>query len=317
MAVYCVRAEYGDYTQNFVEGGYVAIGWLHEEDLQSISADENDKLQKLYKMYYPEASKMSRAVNVGQISRFLFDVKIGDYVITPGKNTEDLYYGKVESKYYNDPNDDGCPYPHRRKVEWKETPISRYDLSIPLQNTLRSSLTVYYVKQENAFLEAIGVIKLDTKDEIEYENLVLDRVLELSPEEFEILVTELMSAIGFTATHVGKSGDGGIDAEGNLDIYNMANIDLKIQAKRYRKESRINAKTVRDFRGSLPTDSQGAIITTCEFRQKAKDEANKQGFKRIGLIGGSKLVEILIENYEKLSEDMKEKLRMKMILVPE
>jgi predicted Mrr-cat superfamily restriction endonuclease len=317
MAVYCVRADFGKYAQNFLDSGYVAIGWLHDENLEKISPDDDDVLHRLYKEYLPDASKMSRAQNVGQISRFLFDITKDDYIVTPGSSTDELYYGTIESEYYHFTEDDGCPYRHRKKVAWNKKPVSRSDLSIPLQNTLRSSLTVYYIKQENAFLEAIGVKEAEQIEEIDYENLVLERVLDLSAEEFEILVTELLSAIGFTATHIGKSGDGGIDAEGELDIYNMAKIDLKIQAKRYRTKSRINAKIVRDFRGTIPRDSQGAIITTCEFRKKAKEEANKPGYKRIGLIGGSKLVEILVDNYEKLPEEMKEKLRMKRILVPE
>ena len=31
--VWCVRAEFGTYTKQFVDGGYVAIGWLPKSDL--------------------------------------------------------------------------------------------------------------------------------------------------------------------------------------------------------------------------------------------------------------------------------------------
>jgi len=33
MNIYCVRAEFGTYTQHFLDGGYAAIGWLPETDL--------------------------------------------------------------------------------------------------------------------------------------------------------------------------------------------------------------------------------------------------------------------------------------------
>ena len=128
---------------------------------------------------------MSRAQNYGQVYRFLFDIKIGDIIITPGYNVEDLYYGEIISDYYYDDSSDDCPYPHRKQVQWNKEPVSRYNLSIPLQNTLRSSLTVFYVKHENAFLKAIGE-KVEERQVIEYDQIVkeiLNRILELSPEE--------------------------------------------------------------------------------------------------------------------------------------
>jgi len=64
---------------------------------------------------------------------------------------------------------------------------------------------------------------------------------------------------------------------------------------------------VRDFRGSVPEKSQGCIITTCAFQKRAKGEAVKEGFERIGLIDGAQLIEILIENYQDLSQKMKKK----------
>ena len=321
MAIYVVRANYGEYTDAFVQDGYCAIGWLPEDDLTDIVKEKNvDLLTKKFQKYYSDSSKMSQAQNIGQVTRFLFDTKVGDIVITPGDIVEDLYYGKITSEYYHDEQDDDCPYPHRKEVEWEKNPVLRYNLSIPLQNTLRSSLTVFYVKHKNAFLEAIGIKGEEKRQAFEYKKIVneiLIRILNLSSEEFEILVKDLLAAIGFNATHIGKSGDGGIDAEGELEIYNMASIDLKIQAKRYAINRSVNAKIVRDFRGAVSEKSQGCIITTSTYPKNARNEARKPGFKNIGLIDGPQLVEILIENYQKLSEEMKEKLRLRPILIPE
>ena len=41
VEVYCVRAQFGTYTDHFLNGGYVAIGWLPDNDLSRIqSRDE-------------------------------------------------------------------------------------------------------------------------------------------------------------------------------------------------------------------------------------------------------------------------------------
>ena len=82
-------------------------------------------------------------------------------------------------------------------------------------------------------------------------------------------------------------------------------------------DAKISSKIIRDFRGSVPEKSQGCIVTTCNFRKKARDEAMKQGYKRIGLINGDQLVEILIERYQDLTQEMKDKLKLKPVLLPE
>ena len=51
-SVYCVRAEFGTYTSQFVNGGYVAIGWLPDNDLSGILS--KDELYPLYKAQHPQ-----------------------------------------------------------------------------------------------------------------------------------------------------------------------------------------------------------------------------------------------------------------------
>jgi restriction system protein len=41
--VWCVRAEYGRFTKQFVDGGYAAVGWLNDQDLSPIKTREDRK----------------------------------------------------------------------------------------------------------------------------------------------------------------------------------------------------------------------------------------------------------------------------------
>ena len=94
--VYCVRAEFGSYTKYFVNGGYVAIGWIGHHDLSNVKT--KDELYPLYKQAHPkDTSNIVIGQQVGQIARFLFDIKAGDYVITPDADTELLQYGVVST----------------------------------------------------------------------------------------------------------------------------------------------------------------------------------------------------------------------------
>jgi restriction system protein len=119
--------------------------------------------------------------------------------------------------------------------------------------------------------------------------LVLERLLALDPDESEILVTELLTALGFEAEKTGKTGDGGVDVQGTLTVYNFATVDLNVQVKRYKLGSIINNKTIKDFRASVPDKVQAAFVTTSKYTKKARQEAEKEGFKRIGLIDGDQL----------------------------
>jgi restriction system protein len=153
--------------------------------------------------------------------------------------------------------------------------------------------------------------------ETDYYQSILNRILELDDQEFEILITHILTALGFEGSeHQGKVGDGGVDATGELNVSNMAKIKLFVQAKRYKLGSRISANVVKLLRSNIPSGGQGAFITTADYQKKAKEIAVEQGFPRIGLINGSQLVDILAEHWDDIPEEFKDKLNLKVGLVP-
>jgi len=318
--LYCVRAEFGTYTKQFIDGGYVAIGWLSKKNLSKIKTRE--ELYPLYKAAYPEdTSNVVIGQQVGQIARFLLEMQGGDYVITPAQDTEFIYYGIVENdSYYFADVSDGCPYLHRKKVKWHKEPIQRSQFSIPFQNTIRSSLTVYLISHKKSFFTVIGKPELvpegEQKIEFDYYTSILNRILELDDREFEILITHILTALGFEGPeHKGRVGDGGVDATGELNVANMAKIKLFVQAKRYKLGSRISANVVKALRANIPAGGQGAFITTADFQKQAKEIAVEQGFSRIGLINGEQLVDILAEHWNDIPEEFRTKLNLKVGLV--
>ncbi len=60
---------------------------------------------------------------------------------------------------------------------------------------------------------------------------------------------------------------------------------------------------------------QGSFITTSDYQPKAYDVASEQGFPRIGLINGSQLVDLLIEHWDFLPGELREKLGLRKGLV--
>lgn len=318
--VWCVRADFGTYTKQFVDGGYVAIGWMPNSDLSRV--ERRDELYPLYKAEHPDnTSNIVIGQQVGQIARFLLEIQAGDYVITPAADTEWLHYGKLapDPSYLYAGGHDGCPYRHRRRVNWAPRRLKRGDFSVPFQNTIRSSLTVFAISQREEFLGAVGELPPGPRPPAEQYDpyrVVLEQVLELDDKEFEILVGHLLTALGFEGSEVtGKTGDGGVDATGELNVANLAKVKVFVQAKRYKLGSKVNASTVKQLRQAIPFGGQGAFITTADYQGVAADVALEAGFPRIGLINGRQLVDLLIEHWSDIPPEFRERLGLKPGLV--
>lgn len=318
--VWCIRADAGKFAPAFLQGGFAGIGWEKMPDLSGVS--KRDDLYPLYRAAYPEdESNIVVGQQVGQVARFLLEMKAGDTVITPDENTELLHVGVIEPdpSYFHLPNDPACRYPHRRRVKWSSQPLMRSGLSVPLQNTLRSSLTVFGVSQVDEVLTLTGRSELalpSANGSYDPYKAVLDQILELDDKEFEILVGHLLTALGFEGSEVvGKVGDGGVDAMGELNVSNLAKVKVFVQAKRYKLGSKITAGTVRLLRSSIPFGGQGAFITTAGFQRAAYEVALETGFPRIGLINGNQLVDLLVEHWNDIPAEFKDRLGLKPGLV--
>ena len=219
--------------------------------------------------------------------------------------------------------DPACPLQHRRPVEWSQRVIQRSELSIPFQYSLRAWQTVFAISdpdQEGSFFEVIGERPegQPPRDASQpYHIAVLKRVLDLDAHDFELLITDLLMAAGFEAEHVGRPGDGGVDAQGEMDIYGMARVKVHAQAKRYQLGVRVGAVEVKALRASIPQGAQGAFITTAGFHPKAREIALEPGFPRIGTIDGEQLVELLTAHWGEIDAQLRQKLRLRLGLLPE
>lgn len=143
-----------------------------------------------------------------------------------------------------------------------------------------------------------------TEDEIEEtateEETLSDDLLtvlqKLSPNGFERICQRLLRESGFKKVVVtGKSGDGGIDGEGILEINPLISFKVLFQAKRY--QGTVGPSTIRDFRGAMQGRAdKGIIITTGRFTQEAKKEAIRDGAPPVELVDGESLVKLFEKN---------------------
>jgi restriction system protein len=143
-----------------------------------------------------------------------------------------------------------------------------------------------------------------TESRLEAEETALLPVIKaLSSEGFERLCQRLLREHGFQNVRVtGRSGDGGIDGEGILEINPLLSFKVLFQCKRY--QGSVGASMIRDFRGALVGKAdKGILLTTGSFTMDAKREAIRDGANPIELVDGEKLVRM----FEKLELGVKPK----------
>ncbi len=134
----------------------------------------------------------------------------------------------------------------------------------------------------------------ETPVEIDWQQQLLDSLMELTPTGFERLTQRLLREAGFVSAQVtGRSGDGGIDG---LGVYRMSLVSFPVffQCKRY--VGSVGAGAVRDFRGAMAgRGDKGLLITTGTFTADAKSEATRDGAPPLDLIDGARLCELMKE----------------------
>jgi restriction system protein len=140
----------------------------------------------------------------------------------------------------------------------------------------------------------------NNEDEIDFEENHRDELIkilqEISPNGFERLCQRLLRESGFKKVMVtGKSGDGGIDGEGILEINPLLSFKVLFQSKRY--QGAVSSSQVRDFRGAMTGRAdKGIIITTGRFTQNAKKEAIRDGAPPIELVDGEAILDLFERN---------------------
>ena len=149
-------------------------------------------------------------------------------------------------------------------------------------------------------LEAIGKAYNTIREELS--KTLLNTIMECSPDFFEVLVIDLLLAMGYgydskdSGLVVGRTGDGGIDGIINEDKLGFSQV--YVQAKRWNPEHTVGSSEVQAFAGALlgKGASKGLFITTSQFSKAARKYVEDQKTMRIVLVDGAELAKLMIDN---------------------
>ena len=170
------------------------------------------------------------------------------------------------------------------KSQAGETPAMTTNIAIPEEES-RTPLELI----DSAF----HTLRQATADDL------LAKLKTCSPAFFESVVVKLLMAMGYggiagQGTVTGKSGDGGIDGVIKQDKLGLDVVC--IQAKRW--DAPVGRPVIQSFVGSMDLyrAKKGVILTTSTFTKDAHDFVNRIEGKKVVLIDGEQIAELMIEH---------------------
>jgi restriction system protein len=126
----------------------------------------------------------------------------------------------------------------------------------------------------------------------------------MNPYDLQKLVAGLLRAMGYHVSSVAPRGpDGGTDIIAHNDPLGISPPRIKVQVKRH--EGKTPANDVRSFLGVLGEGDVGIFVSTGGFTRDTEFEARAEKTRRLTLVNLEELLELWIQNYDKIEDSDK------------
>ena len=307
-----VRAGKDGYLIEEFARGFIAIGWHELGDLNSVTSQE--EIKERYNRAYPDERPGKARLAVSMIYKFLCKLEVNQKVVTYDPQRREYLIGNITSDYYHDTNEiaeEISDYAHLRKVDW-EGSVSRDALSVSSRNSLGSIQTLFSVNeevstellshlQEPTTLESTEVddngldqIKEDTL--AQSHELIKDKLLQLSPDEMELLAAAILRAMGYKTRVMPKGADRGVDVLASPNGLGLEEPRIKVQVK-HRSGTSMGSQDIRSFLGGLQDGDKALYISSGGFTKDAKYEEARSKIP-LTLLGLDDLANLIVTHYE-------------------
>lgn len=201
-----VRSMGGDYYDEFINRGYIAIGY-NEVSLSELklAASYNDEASAQLKqildskdLKHPdtEEEKYNSRYAVPQMLKFYSEIKVGDIVVIPGKNSHKVAIAEITSEVYEEENVSPltgfCQFKKRRNIKVLERTI-RQKLNPEMQLMFNSRHIISNVDKYEEFIEG-SVRDLYQKGDMTYLVLRVKQQDGISALDFNV-VPEIVNIV--------------------------------------------------------------------------------------------------------------------------
>ncbi len=307
--VWVVRADSGKLMSEFDSGGFASIGF----DMDDLTdAKTLEAVRKAYDRVHPGQFPPAAGNVSGQIHAFMNEIAAGDFIVTPDRDPSVIRYGEVADSqaYFEEPSKEHR-HGNRRRVAWHKDCILRARLPDGERKSLRNRRTVFLLSEDrDAFLElpAIGQPCNASFAGDPTQVRILESIHQKNPGFFELLIAELLKAMGCTDLSVsGGPGDQGIDVSAELQIPFADRVVMHVQAKRYGPGRDVDMRVVNKLKHSLPEGGRGLVITTSDFKTRVRQRAAEEA-PNVFLINGPELAQEMLEHWDDLPQYFRDQL---------
>lgn len=307
--------------ENLIRGEYICIGWKELGNLSKIEPRTKEQFTKTYKKTYIDAHVRSISQCVGQIYRFVSEIKIGDYVVFPTKYNRIVNIGEIVGEYYFDATEE--EYVHKRKVKWFKH-VQRTDLTQGALYEMGSFLTLFKIKNYSDEILSIINNKKVRKDSEEDENIAStyefikdntkDYLLKnlrtyYKGYDLEDVVANLLEAMGYKTNKSKHGGDNGKDIVAYKD-----ELPPRIIVQVKSQDGDVPETTVQSLKGAMREGDYGLFVTLSDYTRNAKKFLDTQPI--IKAINGSELADLILKYYDEMPDSFKEKIKLKKVFIP-
>ena len=326
MAVWLVRAgRHGEREDLVVSNGVAAVGWDEMPDLSRVAARE--QLEELCRKHYPDEKPNTISNWVGQLWTFLKRMEKNDLVVLPLKKSAAIAIGEVDGPYQyraDFPPDSR----HTRPVRWLRTDIPRTAFDKDLLYSFGAFMTVCQIQRNNAeeriraVLDgkstiSMGLAEAQIEEKVDLEQVARDEIMKYIGQKFRghdlaRLVESILIAEGYHTQRSPVGPDGGADIIAGRGPMGFDQPRLCVQVKS--QDSPVDVGVLRQLQGVMNSfkATQGLLVSWGGFKSTVDSESRRLFFD-IRLWDAAELVKALLENYERLPEELQAELPLKRI----
>lgn len=338
MALWLVRAgQHGQGEQDFLADGRIYLGWGNiERDLSG--ATTRSDIRAIIEEEYPDWPKGKVSNGTGQVWGFVNGINEGDWIVLPSKTKAAIHFGEVKGPYVFDARHvEGMR--QYRKVNWFATDIPRSNFDQDILYSFGAFLTICQIQRNDAEqrvrkmavngwkavgrpialpdengggesdppVEPIADLEVAARDQI-----ARQIIARFKGHGMARLVDAILKAQGYTTYASPPGPDKGVDILAAPGPMGFGTPRLCVQVKS--GDSPLDRPTLDQLIGTMQNMNaeQGLLVSWGGFKSSIDKEKASQFF-RVRLWDQGNLIEQLLEQYEKLDEDLRTELPLKRI----
>jgi restriction system protein len=334
----------GERDQWALEHGFSGGGWREVPDLTGCTARE--QVAKIIEVAIPTASDARLSNHTGQLWALRSRIQPGDLLVMPLKTTKQIALGRVTGGYRYRGDEPDPAKRHVVTVAWQRVDLPRTAVKQDLLFTLGSAMSIFAPTKHNAVdrLEQLlssgtdpghaalvtsttrtsaTIPEATTQSDVDepelaadIEQVALDQITHRVAEEFAghalaTLVTAILTAEGFSCSQAPPGPDGGIDITAGRGPLGLDSPRLLAQVK---SGAQIGSPVVTQLHGVMTTHGaeQGLLVAWGGLSKPARDALKNQRL-RVRVWEATDVVDALLRNYDRLTEDLRAQLPLRRV----